>query len=122
QITVKLNDSEATSYFEVDEYKKPEYKVTVKTPKAYVPTGEKTKFTIEAKYFFGAPVAKADVQYYIYRSRYYHWWWDEEDDGIGSEGNEDEEEGGYGYGNDMVKDGEAHLDANGRFEVEFTVP
>jgi alpha-2-macroglobulin len=122
QITIKLGEAEATSYFEVDEYKKPEYKVTVKTPKAYVPVGEKARFTIEAKYFFGAPVARADVHYYIYRSRYYHWWLDEEDDGMGAEDNQDEEEGGYGYGNDMVKDGEAHLDANGRLEVEFAVP
>jgi uncharacterized protein YfaS (alpha-2-macroglobulin family) len=121
-IKAKAGEDEASSYFQVAEYKKPEYKVTVRTPKQFVPVGEKTKFAIEAKYFFGAPVANAEVQYYIYRSRYYHWWWAAEDDGIGASESEDEEEGGYGYGNDMVQDGTAKLDANGRLEVAFTVP
>jgi len=122
RIVAKVGDDEASGYFEVAEYKKPEYKVTVRTAKNFVPVGEKTKFTIEAKYFFGAPVANAKVQYYIYRSRYYHWWWREEDDAIGADTSEDEESGGYGYGNDMVKDGDTHLDANGRLDVEFPVP
>ncbi|MCW5971493.1 MAG: hypothetical protein KIT57_23540 [Blastocatellales bacterium] len=121
RIVARAGEAQAGKYFEVSEYKKPEYKVTVKTPKQFVAVGEKTKFSIEANYFFGAPVANADVQYYIYRSRYYHWWWTPEDDGIGA-GEDDEESGYYGYGNDMVKDGEARLDAQGRLEVEFTVP
>ena len=62
---------------------KPEYKVKVTTPKPFVTAGEKTKYTVEAKYFFGAPVKNADVKYYIYRSSYYPWWWQEEDDGLG---------------------------------------
>ncbi|MEP7270272.1 MAG: MG2 domain-containing protein [Acidobacteriota bacterium] len=122
RIVSKVGTDVASGYFEVAEYKKPEYKVTIKTPKPFVPVGEKTKFSIEAKYFFGAPVANAEVQYYIYRSHYYHWWWRAEDDGIGGDENEDEEGGGYGYGNDMVKDGQARLDSNGRLDVEFAVP
>jgi uncharacterized protein YfaS (alpha-2-macroglobulin family) len=124
-VVVKINEAEAArSYFEVAEYKKPEYKVTVTTPKQFVPVGEKTRFAVEAKYFFGEPVRNADIKYYIYRSRYYHWWWgDGDDDGIGASNEEDEGEGEYyGYGNDMVKEGEGKLDANGRFEVEFQVP
>src|SRR5581483_5857719 len=66
----------------------------------------------------------AEVKYYIYRSRYYHWWWQSEDDGIGkAEGEDEDEEGGYyGYGNDMVQEGEGKLDANGRLTVDFKVP
>src|SRR5581483_3389794 len=66
----------------------------------------------------------AEVKYYIYRSRYYPWWWQSEDDGIGkAEGEDEEEEGGYyGYGNDMVQEGEGKLDANGRLTVDFKVP
>lgn len=122
RIIARAGDDEASGYFQVAEYKKPEYKVTVRTPKQFVPVGEKTKFSIEAKYFFGAPVAGAEVRYYIYRSRYYHWWWAPEDDGIGADPSEDEGGGYYGYGNDMVQDGEARLDASGRLEVDFTVP
>ena len=123
-IVAKIGEAEARGWFEVAEYKKPEYKVRVSSPKPYVPVGEKTSFAIEAKYFFGAPVANADVQYYIYRSRYYHWWWgegEEADDGIEG-GDIEEEEGGYGYGNDMVKEGEGRLDAQGRLVVPFDVP
>jgi hypothetical protein len=124
EIKASAGEAEARGSFEVAEYKKPEFKVKVTTPKNFVPVGEKTKFTVEAKYFFGAPVANADVKYYVYRSRYHHWWrGDEYDDGIGEEaGAEGDEEGYYGYGNDMVKEGEGRLDASGRLEIAFDVP
>ena len=124
RIVANVSKGKATSYFEVLEYKKPEYKVSVSTPKPFVQVGEKTKFTVEARYFFGEPVTNAEVKYYIYRSRYYYWWWrgeDGSDELSGSE--EDDEEGGYyGYGNDMVKDGVGKLNAQGKLEVEFEVP
>ncbi len=123
-IIVKINDVEiARNYFEVAEYKKPEYKVTVSTPKQFVNVGEKTRFAVEAKYFFGEPVTGADIKYYIYRSRYYHWWWSEgEDDGIGGDTEEEDDGDYYGYGNDMVKEGEGKLGADGIMVVDFTVP
>src|SRR5262249_18539912 len=123
-IVASFDDAEARGSFEVAEYKKPEFKVKVATPKNFVPDGEKTKFTVEAKYFFGAPVAGADVEYHIYRSHYDHWWLrDEDDDVIGkNEDEESNENGYYGYGDDMVKQGEGRLDAQGRLEITFDVP
>src|SRR5262249_34493606 len=123
-IVASFDGAQARGSFEVAEYKKPEYKVKVTTPKNFVPVGEKAKFTVEAKYFFGAPVTNGDVKYYIYRSRYYHWWFrDEDDDGIGGkEGEEGDGDGYDGYGNDMVKEGDGRLDAQGRLEVTFDVP
>ncbi|MEO6394259.1 MAG: MG2 domain-containing protein, partial [Pyrinomonadaceae bacterium] len=125
-INAQVGDANSSSYFEVDEYKKPEYKVKVTTPKDYVQVGEKTRFTIEAKYFFGAPVTKADVKYYIYRSSYYGYWWGDEDDSkqFGIEGESPEGEGDdyYGYGEDQVAEGEGTLDAQGRLNVDFAVP
>src|SRR6185369_96381 len=120
RIVAKAGGAVASEYFEVAEYKKPEYKVAVTTPKKFVEVGQKVKFSIEAKYFFGEPVKQADVQYYIYRSRYYPWWWAEEDDA--EETDTETEEGGYGYGNDMVKDGQGVLNAKGQLDVEFEVP
>ncbi|MFY9609044.1 MAG: MG2 domain-containing protein [Blastocatellia bacterium] len=120
RIIAGAGSTNATSYFEVEEYKKPEYKVTVSTPKKFVPVGDKVRFTIEARYFFGEPVTKADVTYYIYRSHYYHWWETDEDE-VEAE-DEEASENEYGYGNDMVKDGEATLNAQGILEVEFEVP
>ncbi len=122
QIVVNLNGVEAArGGFEVAEYKKPEYKVKVSTPKPFVAVGEKTKFTIEAKYFFGAPVKNADVRYYIYRSPYYPWWWGEEEDDDFADSDEDSP-GYHGYGDDMVKEGEGRLNENGQMEVAFDVP
>lgn len=121
RIVATTGASSASEYFEVQEYKKPEYKVTVTTPKKFVEVGQKARFSIEARYFFGEPVKEADVTYYIYRSRYYPWWWAEEEDGEADA----ESEGGdadYGYGNDMVKDGEGVLNASGKLDIEFEVP
>ena len=123
EIKASVGETELSGHFDVAEYKKPEYKVRVSTPKQFVGVGEKTKFTVEAKYFFGAPVANAEVKWYVYRSRYYRWWWAEEDDGLGEADSGEEGDGDdYGYGNDMVKEGEARLDANGKLEVDFEVP
>lgn len=127
RILAKVGAIEISSDFEVQEYKKPEFKVKVTGPKKFASVGEKVKFTVEANYFFGAPVTKADVHYYIYRSRYYHYWWsnddsDEFDDAAGKD-NEggDESDEGY-YGNDMVTEGDGALDSHGRLSVDFEVP
>jgi uncharacterized protein YfaS (alpha-2-macroglobulin family) len=128
RILAKVGELEVSSDFEVQEYKKPEFKVKVIGPKKFASTGEKVKFTVEANYFFGAPVTKADVHYYIYRSRYYHYWWsgdedDSFDDAAGSdnEGGDDEGDEGY-YGNDVVTEGDGTLDSHGRLAVDFEVP
>ncbi|MEJ7617022.1 MAG: hypothetical protein WKF30_08695 [Pyrinomonadaceae bacterium] len=99
--------------------------MTVAASKKFAAIGEQVKFNIEARYFFGSPVARADVQYYIYRSRYYPWWWQDEDDSadFGMSSDDEESDGGYyGYGSDMVKEGEGVLDASGRLAVDFEVP
>lgn len=125
-INAQVGDASSSSSFEVDEYKKPEYKVKVTTPKEFVQVGEKTRFTIDAKYFFGAPVTNAEVKYYIYRSGYYGYWWGNDDDSaqFGIQG--DEPEGGgddYSwYGEDQVAEGEGKLNAQGQLVVDFDVP
>ncbi len=103
----------------MQEYKKPEFKVKVTTPRAHVNVGEKTSFTVSARYFFGAPVARANVKYYVYRSRHYGWW-DEggeaEEDEFGADPSRDEDEssGYYGYDDNMMLEGEGKLDAQGQ--------
>jgi uncharacterized protein YfaS (alpha-2-macroglobulin family) len=124
-ITASIDEVRASGYFEVQEYKKPEFKVAVKVPQQFVPVGEKVRFTVNANYFFGAPVTNADVHYYIYRQRYYHWWWDDSDEfddaaGPANEGDDDED---YGYyGTDLVTEGDDTLNAKGEAYVEFEVP
>ena len=48
--------------FRVEEYKKPEFEVKVEAPKEPVRLGEKIEATIQAKYYFGAPVTQGQGQ------------------------------------------------------------
>ncbi len=54
--------------FYVEEYKKPEYQVTVKPVAPRVLQGSSIQATIEARYFFGEPVAGAKVTYVVHTS------------------------------------------------------
>ncbi|MCC6127189.1 MAG: alpha-2-macroglobulin [Pirellulales bacterium] len=54
--------------FRVEEYKKPEYEVTIDAPDKPVMLGEKITATIKAKYYFGSPVTKAKVKYKVQRT------------------------------------------------------
>jgi hypothetical protein len=63
------------SSFRVEEYKKPEFEVTVEAPKEPVALGEKITATIQAKYYFGAPVTEARVKYKVLRSSYTESWY-----------------------------------------------
>ena len=54
--------------FRVEEYKKPEFEVTVEAPDKPVMLGEKVTATIKAHYYFGAPVTQATVKYKVQRS------------------------------------------------------
>ncbi|MFN2532181.1 MAG: alpha-2-macroglobulin [Pyrinomonadaceae bacterium] len=123
QILVDTADGQSSASFEVAEYKKPEYKVSITTPTRFVVEGSQTRFAIDARYFFGSPVAGAEVQYYIYRSRYWPWYSTEEDsDESGDESDPEERHSGSGYGSDMVLESEGKLDAKGHLDVDFTLP
>ena len=124
QIAAEIEGGNANGSFEVAEYKKPEYKVTVSAPGKFIQAGQKTNFSVDAKYFFGSPVANADVHYYIYRSHYYPWYFGEdnsEDTGDAPD-QEDEYSSSYGGGNDMVQESDGTLDARGHLSVEFDIP
>ncbi len=57
--------------FHVEEYKKPEYEVKVTPSLARVLQGESVTATIEAKYYFGEPVAGAAVKWVVHASAYW---------------------------------------------------
>lgn len=124
-IAAEVDGGTARGSFEVAEYKKPEYKVNVSVPARFIQSGQKTNFSINAKYFFGAPVANAEVKYYIYRSRYYaRPYGNADSDETESEADGDDEYSQFygGYGDDMVQENEGRLDARGHMNVEFQVP
>ncbi|MFV0444001.1 MAG: alpha-2-macroglobulin family protein, partial [Planctomycetaceae bacterium] len=54
--------------FRVEEYKKPEFEVTVEAPTEPVQLRDKITATIRAKYYFGAPVTNAKVKFKVERT------------------------------------------------------
>ena len=62
-------------YFRVEEYKKPEFEVSIDAPSEPVMLGEKITATIKAKYYFGAPVTKAKVKYKVTRANHSAAWY-----------------------------------------------
>lgn len=57
--------------FQVEEYKRPEFKVAVIPPTEPSKPGEKAQVMIKADYFFGAPVTQGTLKYRIYKKTYY---------------------------------------------------
>lgn len=66
--------------FRLEEYKLPEFKVSVQTPeedgkKRAFKLGEKVEVSVQADYYFGGPVADATVEVLVYQNPFYHWWY-----------------------------------------------
>lgn len=122
QIQITYPDG-STDYerIEIEEYRKPEYKVDVIPLEARVNAGQKAKARIRATYYFGAPVVNAKIKYSIYASsdwssRYrlmtrpdYYGYFD----------GWDSDESDYYYGGEFVSEGTAETDATGEAIVEF---
>ena len=71
----KRNRIGQTNLFRLEEYKLPEFEVTVAvpddpqhpgTPKLYV-VGDRVEFDVEASYYFGGPVAEASVEVFVHQ-------------------------------------------------------
>jgi uncharacterized protein YfaS (alpha-2-macroglobulin family) len=120
-IVAEVGAGAANGSFQVAEYKKPEYKVKVSAPAKFLPAGSQTKFSIDARYFFGAPVANAEVKYYVYRTHYYARWYGHGEDDTSDDNDEDDENLGYGYGNEMVQEGEGKIDNQGHLDVGLQI-
>jgi uncharacterized protein YfaS (alpha-2-macroglobulin family) len=108
------------SSFSVQDYKKPEYavKVTAQTPR--VLQGQAIKATIEARYYFGEPVANGKVTWVVHTTPYYppgRYAAEDEDMGEGA----DSDEGQYaGEGGEQEQEHKGVLDADGKLQI--TVP
>lgn len=76
QINLRVDNmiTQGNLSFRVEEYKKPEFEVIVKTPEQPVLLGESFEATIEAKYYFGGAVTEAQVHYKIERTRHDSTW------------------------------------------------
>ncbi len=112
--------------FSVEDYKKPEYavKVTPQTPR--VLQGQPIKATIDARYYFGEPVANAKVKWVVHTSTYWPMGRSEDDDQAdtgGGEGGDDSADSGDNgdegddYGGDQEEEKSGTLDADGKLQI-----
>jgi uncharacterized protein YfaS (alpha-2-macroglobulin family) len=76
-VQVRYANYNYSGYFTVQEYKKPEYFITIDPEKQSYIVGDKIKVSTDTEYYFGAPVVDADVKWEVYENRYYYPWWRE---------------------------------------------
>ncbi len=106
--------------FQVAEYRKPEFQVTVETDRPEYVQSNEIYVTAQATYFFGGPVAGADVRYSVLSADHFFnyqgkGWWDFTDYDYSRMWG-DEDYGGYG---ELIAEGRGTTDEEGRFT--FTV-
>ncbi len=123
QFTITYPDGyEYSDSFEVAQYKKPEFKVEVVPLAGQVVAGNKIKARLKAEYYFGSPVANAQVKYSVYSAddwstyyrlkprpaneQYYDDWLEENYDDP------------Y-YAGDYLSEGEVSTDENGMATIEI---
>ena len=118
------NDVTASANFRVEEYKRPEFEVTVTAPKDAKKPGETVEAQLSARYYFGAPVPGAKVKYTIRKSTWYpdfhfptSYDWLTTSWGMASYGNR-RNIGGEGSG-EIVFEGETTTDADGKAKLSF---
>ncbi|MFM7148467.1 MAG: alpha-2-macroglobulin family protein, partial [Gemmataceae bacterium] len=73
--SIQVGDLGHSGSFRLEEYKKPEFEVKVEAPKEPIRLGQTITATIEAKYYFGAPVTQAKVKYKVMRSTHSTNWY-----------------------------------------------
>jgi uncharacterized protein YfaS (alpha-2-macroglobulin family) len=101
--------------FQVAEYRKPEYQVTVDTDKPEYVQGDKIKVSSQATYYFGGPVANAKVHYSVLSADYaFNYqgkgWWDFTDYDYSRSRSPQT----YAAG-ELIAEGDGTTDAEGRF-------
>lgn len=109
--------------FQVEEYKKPEYEVQVHIAKPHVLQGEVIDATIQARYYFGEPVAGANVKYVVHTAPYWSPFIEREDEeqefgpaeALSEEGGDEADAGGYA--GEQVSEQSGRLDADGLLTI-----
>ena len=114
--------------FRLEEYKLPEFKVTVQTPeengkKKTFRMGDTVETTIQADYYFGGPVANADVTVVVrqspfshlwHRPREYSWFYEDVD--------RDSPDYGWHGGDQTITNAVLKADATGKATLTFSTP
>jgi uncharacterized protein YfaS (alpha-2-macroglobulin family) len=107
QMTLSCSDGSGTSYFSVEEYKRPKFEVLMEPLKGTFRLGDSLHMEGLAKAYSGAALSDASVAYRVVRkARFPYWWWC-----------------GRGYYPDSpqmeITNGETITDGEGKFKVPF---
>ncbi|MCX7643077.1 MAG: MG2 domain-containing protein, partial [Armatimonadetes bacterium] len=94
-----------TGSFTVAAYRKPEIQVTVKPLRSRFSRSDTVTVTVTARYYFGMPVAGAEVSYWVTRLPVID---EHESNGLLE-----------GYGGETVLEGETRTNANGQATIQF---
>src|SRR6266403_941999 len=113
--------------FHVDEHKKPEYEVKVTPAQTRVLQGDSIAATIEAKYYFGEPVAGAAVKWVVHTAAYWSPYIErDEDDTADNSGNGEGDDSERSENSDRYFAGEQILEESGKLgadgKLEIRVP
>ena len=98
RIELELEARTFSQSFRVEAYRKPEYQVEVATDVPFAVAGDDVTVAVAADYFFGQPVAGAEVVLRVFRRGDRYWW----------------------YGEQQVAELRGTTDADGRWTTVFT--
>lgn len=115
RLVALLGGDRYESTFKVQEYRKPEFKLDLQTPRPRYLSGETARATVSATYYFGAPVSGAKLNYTVYARPHYPWATEEDAFYAGFGGSDDYD---WGYSN-VVMQGEATTDEAGHVTLDI---
>src|SRR5207253_10909892 len=113
--------------FRLEEYKLPEFKVSVKTPeedgkKKAFRLGEKVEVDIQADYYFGGPVSNASVEVVVYQSPFYQYWFPQREYAWYYDDFENQRRNYYGGQGSIIKRETIRTDTTGKARLTFDTP
>lgn len=110
-VRVQSGDAIASGAFEVQEYRKPEFEVIVTPATRFEVQGREAVVNVQARYYFGQPVANAQLRWVVNQQPYYSpLRWDDSIDG---------NDNSYWYGDNQTAEGTLRLDADGKATVRI---
>ena len=68
RLQVSYDGGQGNISFDLDEYRKPEFRVGITPGKSFYTNGELLRFQVQSEYYFGAPVPNAEVNYRFYET------------------------------------------------------
>jgi uncharacterized protein YfaS (alpha-2-macroglobulin family) len=113
---------QASGYFQVAAYRKPEFQITVTTDQPEYIQGETVNVTVQADYFTGGPLANAPVEWRIAGYNYTFTWADAPAGRFFSFEPFDPDQPAYNPFDSfqgLVQEGRSQTDANGTFVIEL---